>query len=150
MTAYVVQKALTVDTSAYADGDVVGGLITFGTGEFPEGAILNGVTLVDDDNEKKLMNLFLFSAAPSSIADNAAFAPTVADLKKLFKRVTFAAADYTSYNSNAIIFSDDLNTVLPLNNGMLWAYLVAGAAVTFTAAADLHLNFLVLAEPRGK
>jgi hypothetical protein len=145
-----ITVALTVDTNAYSASDVVGGLITFAINSASETLLLDRIRLVDDDDEKAACKLYLFNDTPSTIADDAAFAPTVADLKKLVAIVEIAAADYTTLNSNAVAFvtigEGELNIVKASNKGNLYGYLVCDATPTYTAAADLTLTLTALTQ----
>lgn len=150
-TPYVrIETAPTITAGAYSAADVVGGLLTFSTGGLPEGSILTRALLVDDDNEKAEITLYMFNAAPTSINDNAAFAPLVADLKKLVTKITFAVADYVTVNSNAYALKEDLNDQIPANGGSLYGYLVCTATPTYSATTDLWLALDFLTEPRGR
>jgi len=139
----------TITAGAYGALDVVGGMLTFNVSGTPQGGILNRVIVVDDDNEKAVLTLYLFGTKPSTIADNAAFTPAVADLKALFAKVAIAADNYVTLNSNAIAIIDDVNCVLPANNGQIYGYLVCTATPTYTATSDLTITIDVLAEGRN-
>src|SRR5574343_384011 len=95
-----------ITAGAYSANDVVGGLLTFQlapeapAGVNPASGFVRVVTISDDDNEKAALELHLFREAPTVIADNAAFAPTFADLKKRVGSVVIAAGDYVTINSN--------------------------------------------------
>jgi hypothetical protein len=95
------------------------------------------------------LTLYVFNAAPTTIADDAAFAPAIADLKKLVAKVEIAADDYTSISdgtaNNAYALKQDLNEVYKADGkGNLYAYLVATATPTYAAATDLTVNLSVL------
>ena len=150
-TPYVrATVAPTITAGAYSAGDVVGGLLTFDVSGAPEGSLLTRALLVDDDNEKPELTLYLFNAAPTTIADADAFAPAVADLKKLITKIVFAVADYVTVNSNAYALKEDLNDLIPANTGYVYGYLVCTATPTYTASSDLWVSLDLLAEPRGK
>lgn len=146
ITAYPfsVTVALTVDTNAYTANDVMGGLLTFAIPGPGNGGFISKIRIIDDDNEKAAVKLFLFNAAPTAIADDAAFAPAVGDLKKMISVVAIAAADYTTINSNAYAIKGDFGNssqidFLASDGGNLYAYLVCDATPTYTAAADLTI-----------
>jgi hypothetical protein len=147
-----ISQALTISTSQYAAGDVVGGLLTFDTSLLVQGAILNQVVIVDDDNEKAVFDLYLFNAAPTTIADNASTtgALVIADHKKVITRVPVVAADYITLNSNAIAVVTDVNNVIPASLGLMYGYLVCTGTPTYTATTDLWLALDFAPEPRGK
>jgi len=132
-----VTPALTISTSAYADGDVVGGRLNLNDLCGGAGGTVRSILLVDDDAESAAVYVYFFDGQPSDIADNAAFAPTVADLSKLVGRV--ALSSYTTLNSNTYALSADVN--LSHGTGALWAYLVTnGSTPTYTATDDLTLK----------
>lgn len=139
---------VTVTTAAYADNDVVGGLITFPlTGLTQNGGILNGVLLTDAANQSEPYRLFLFHELPSTIANDAAFAPTIADLKKLCAVVTLAAADYVTTNSLQFVLKEDINNVFNSTDGNLYGYLVAnGSTPDYAATTDLSLTLFIAGE----
>lgn len=140
--------SLVVDTAAYSDGDVVGGLLTFTlTGLRQNGGMLNGLLLTDAANQSEPYRLYLFHELPSTIADQAAFAPTIADLKKLFAVVTIAAADYLTPNSLGVVIKEDINNIFVTTNNKLYGYLVAnGSTPDYAAGTNLSLTLFILGE----
>jgi hypothetical protein len=146
-----IELSLTVTAGAYSDGDVVGGLLTLTDLALVRGALLNKIVVVDAADQKAAFDLWLFNAAPTTFADNAAFAPTAADLTKVISRIAFAAADYQSENSLAHGELDDINTVIPTNIGVLYAYVVLnGSTPTYTATDDLWLAFDFIPQEGGR
>ena len=142
-----VSTALTIKISgAYTANDVVGGLITINVANAGGGGIIRWAALVDDDNEKAAMSLYLFNSSPTAFLDDAAFAPVVADLKKMIGKISFAVAGYETINGNAINIvrgtdgsGIDLNNDFTTSDGNLYAYLVCVATPTYTAVTDLTL-----------
>lgn len=139
-----VALALTVKIGgAYSANDVVGGLLTFDVANAAGSGCVQAVRLVDDDNENAAMTLYLFNAAPTVFADDAAFAPTVADLKKLIGIVTIAAGNYVTLNGNSVALlqgPSSPNVFFKTATGMIYGYLVCTGTPTYTAATDLHLT----------
>jgi hypothetical protein len=140
-----VDTALTVDTDAYTAGDVVGGLIEFEVGSPGGGGVVRSVILVDDAAQSEPYKLYLFDTEPSAIADDAAFAPTIADLKKLVGIIDIVAGDYVTLNSNVIAIRTGLSIDYVCSTGILFAYLVAVDTPDYAAAADLTLRVTVWA-----
>lgn len=136
-----VDKALTVGTDAYTANDVVGGLITIDVHSSGGSGQLRRINIIDDDDEKAALTVYLFDQQPSTIADDAAFAPTVADLKKMIGVVSVVAGDYTTLNSNAHAIKDGLGIDFAAPDGNLYAYVVCTGTPTYTAAGDLTLRF---------
>lgn len=134
------QLALTVGTDAYTAGDVVGGLLEFDVVESGGGGVVGQIEIADDHDQKEPYKLYLFNAAPTTIADDAAFAPTIADLKKLIGIVEIAAADYSTINSNAWAQVRDINIWYSAQTGTLYGYLVADETPDYNAATDLTIT----------
>lgn len=131
----------TIDTSAYADNDVIGGLLTFDLSAdlSVNGGWLSNVWLADIDNEGAALRLFLFDALPSTIADQAAFAPTEDDIKKLLRVVTFST--YTTVNSEKFASEDFSPPVtFQTSTGKLYGYLVANGSTPTYAALKLTIT----------
>lgn len=130
----------TITAGAYSAGDVVGGLITVPCGY---GCTIRAIRIADDDNEKAVLDLYIFNDEPTTIADNAAFATamTISDLKKHVKKVSFAAADYSTINSNAWARQEGLNIDMQTGKGNFYVYAVCTGTPTFTATSDLSFIF---------
>lgn len=132
-----------ITAGAYSAGDVVGPQLEFPladpspAGVNPASGFVRVVTISDDDNEKAALELHLFREAPTAIADNAAFAPTFADLKKRIGSVVIAAGDYVTINSNAQAVKSGIEMEFYAPNGVLYGYLVATGTPTYTATSDL-------------
>src|SRR5690554_3788446 len=142
-TTKTIAVPLTVSTTAYSANDVVGGLITLNV---PSG-IVRRVKLTDDDNEGAAMTLYLFDAQPTTIANDAAFAPTISDDDKLVAILTLDTTGYFTLNSNKVGWfkGDDDRIGLDIDyeakQNKLFAYLVCTGTPTYTAASDLKLHF---------
>ena len=146
-----LSKPLTIDvelevgTDAYTAVDVVGGLLTFAVDSPTGGGILNSVMLIDEDNLSEPYKLYLFDAAPSTIADDAAFEPTIADMRKLVAVITLSS--YTTINSIGYCYVGDINQVIgQLASGNLYGYMVPDATPDHTNADALYLRLGMLTE----
>jgi len=132
----------TVDTDAYTAGDVVGGLMTFAVGGVGLSGSIRSVIVVDDHGQTEPYTLYWFYARPSTIADDAAFAPTVADLKKLATTLLLEAGDYATVNSNDVAIlggREDSAMDVPFtsDDGNLYLYAVPADTPDYNAATDL-------------
>jgi hypothetical protein len=132
-----------IDTSAYGAGDCVGGLMTFDVSTVLGGGTIESILIADDDNEKAQAILYIYNALPSTIADQAAYAPTIADLKKLVYVKPVASADFTTVNSNAYALYSNLRVTYAASK--LYVYLACVATPTYTAATDLTIALTVKA-----
>ena len=143
-----VNVELTVGLDAYTAVDVVGGLLTFRVPGTAGGGILNGISLLDEDDQSEGYTVYLHDELPSTIADDAAYAPTIADLRKQFAVVTIVTGDYTSINSLGYVHKTDLNYVFntDASNGNIYVYLAAIATPDYTNADTLYLRLHILTE----
>jgi hypothetical protein len=145
--AYKYNRNVTVDNTptitagAYSANDVIGGLQTIEINA-SSGGTIRRVNLVDDDSEAAAMTLYFFDQQPSTIADNAAFAPTVADLKKLIGTVDIAAGDYVTVNSNDYVVVNNVNLDYAISD-TIYVYAVVTGTPTYTATSDLTFRFTV-------
>jgi hypothetical protein len=136
----------TIGTDAYTANDVVGGLLTFDVANLiNNGGIVNQVWLVDEDSQAEAYTLYLFDEQPSSIADDAAFAPTVADLNKLVAVISIGSGDYTTVNSIDFAVINDVNDTFYTTSGELYGYLVADDTPDYTNDDALTIRLYGLA-----
>lgn len=143
-TTATYEKTLTTTAGAYSANDVVGGLITI---PFADG-IIRRIKVVDDDNVGAALDLYLFSGAPTSIADNGAFltAFTLGDHKKWIRKLTIATGDWQTINSNKTAFvayqgSESLGIDFSADDGAnIYAYLVGTGGPTYTSTAGLYIK----------
>lgn len=136
---------ITVALTAYTDGDVVGGLLTFDIPTAMGGGKLNRVRLVDEDSQDEPYLLYLFNDTPTTIVDDAAFAPAIDDLRKLVAVVSISSA--TTVNSLDYWHSAVLNYAFTCPRGKLFGYLVAnGGTPDYTNADALAIYLEVESE----
>lgn len=131
----------TITTIAYSAGDVIGGLLEFDvSGGAGGGGILQSLCIIDDANVKADVTLYLFDSEPTEIADNAAFAPALADLKKIIYALNVPSASQSTLNGNGFYFRGAIDQGFSAPTGKLYGYLVATATPTYAAATDLTLR----------
>lgn len=138
----------TVGTDAYTAADSVGGLMTFAITDQGFDGLLRSVLLTDNAAQSEQYVLYIFDALPSTIADDAEYLPTLADLKKLATTVTVATGDWTEINSKdwALLGGhEDTAMEMPLHsdNGNVYMYAVATDTPDYTAATDLTITLTV-------
>jgi hypothetical protein len=81
-----ISQTPAVTAGAYSAGDAVGGLLTFANAArvSGDGGVVKSVTIIDDNGQGKIMELWLFDSAPTDVADNAAWSTLAeADMEKL-------------------------------------------------------------------
>lgn len=152
----VISVAPTVDTGAYASGDLVGPMQTLtgagaGGGLVPQAGmfsgILHAVTITDLDNQAADFDLVVFSSSPSAttFTDNAPFDIADADLPKVacVLQVTTNAA----FNDNAVIIANGTNCVFDARDstvpGTIYVAPVIRSAGTFSASG-LTFRYAIL------
>ena len=139
----------TITAGAYGAGDVVGGVQEIPVNSYS--GVIKQINVTDDNDVKAEITLYFFNAVPTAILDNAAYAPAIADLKKMVGLVVVAAANYTTVNGNAWAFKAgsavDIGYALA-ESGVpkLYMYAVCTATPTYAAVTDLQFRFLI--EPK--
>jgi hypothetical protein len=146
----VLQPSLTVSTTAYAVGDVIGGKITLtnamrksnGTG------VLHSLTVIDDDNNSPGFHMLLFSQdLTGTYTDNVVPSLNAADNAKFIGHVTVAASDYVSIGTGAgttqsIATKRGLSLPVAATNDTknLFALLIATTTPAFATSSDLIIR----------
>jgi len=135
-----------IGTVAYTADDVVGGLMTFAITDQGFDGQLTSVLVTDAAAQGEAYTLYIFESVPSTIADDAAWAPTLADLKKLVTTVTVGTVDYSHGGSVALLGEhEDAQMKVPLHsdNGDLYIYAVATDTPDYAAVTDLTFTATV-------
>lgn len=132
----------TITLNAYTANDVVGGLMTFTFTEPTFDGAIRSVLVTDAANQSEGYTLYIFNELPSTIANDAPFAPVIADLKKIATTVTVAAGDYTSVNSLAWALlggheDAQMEIFVHSNTGKLYMYAEATSTPDYAAVDDL-------------
>lgn len=140
MTRRLPPVTPTVSTGAHAIGDVLGGLLWFTDAAQLSGGsgIVMSVNIVDDSGSDVEMELWLFNAEPTAIADDAAFVPTEDDLHNLAGIVSTAEYEWRAAGTpSACHINRDLVTYDLVTGTTLCGYLVVREAITPAAADDI-------------
>ena len=134
-----------ITAGSYSAGDAVGGLITFVNAARVSGGggVLKQVVLVDDAGQDAEMELWLFNATFTAIADNLAWAPSEADLEKLICVVSttdgaWRAAGTPSANVIEVAQRYDLTGT------SMFGQLVTRGTPTFAATDDVTVKIGLL------
>lgn len=80
-----ISQTPTITAGAYAAGDAVGGLLTFAAAAAiaAGGGVIKSVLIIDDAGQDAELELWLFKVTFTAMSDNAAWAPSEADLENL-------------------------------------------------------------------
>ena len=143
----------TIDTAAYGAGELLGTKLSFQLSALTDtpGVLIQSAQLVDQDNEKKAVDLVLFDSDPTAttFTNSAAFDIADADIPKIICVINFVAADYDSFADNAIGQVNNIGAVARLkvndSSRIIYGALVAREAVTYTATTDLVARIGVVA-----
>lgn len=129
----------TITAGAYHAKDAVGGLLTFANAVRVSAgkSILNTVTIIDNDDEKAGLELWLYNADPTASSDNAALDPTDANLAKCVGVVPISSADYFSANDNGVACVRGVGLQFYCAGTSLYGQLKCTGTPTYTATNDL-------------
>lgn len=140
--ARVVTSTPTIDTSAYASGDNIGGQLTF-TGAFVEPGYGGEITavLADEGGEAKNVELLLFYDNPSAstFTDQAAQAIADADLDKICGSIIFNQHSALSNNGFSQAGGLPPRCFSKTGSTSLYGALIARDAVTYDATDALKV-----------
>ncbi|PUE09002.1 hypothetical protein B9Z51_08700 [Limnohabitans sp. T6-5] len=143
-----VQVVPTVTSaSAYAAGNIVGGLLTFANAV--QGTVLSGVlesvTLAIKSTQTASFKLYLLSAAPATtFTDKTAPAIGTLDAAKLLDVVTLSGADSGLGANTTLYVADNIGKSLVLAGTSLFGVLVTTGTPTFTTTSDVIVTVSVL------
>jgi hypothetical protein len=91
-----ISQTPTVTAGAYSANDAVGGLLTFANAARVAGygGVIKDVLILDDAGQDAALELWLFNATFTAMTDNAAWAPSEADLRKLVGIIATSSGAY--------------------------------------------------------
>lgn len=144
-----VEVTLSTDTSAYASGDVIADtqIVAAAVRANDAKGVLHSLTIIDQDDQKALLYIYLLSANVAMGTENAA--PSISDanaLEILGPPVAIAVADYYDLGGVAIAGKDAIGKVVKPATGTddLYVAVVNGTGTpTYTASGlKLRLGFL--------
>ena len=100
-----ISQTPTVTAGLYAANDAVGGLLTFANAgrASAEGSILIDVLIIDDAGQDAELELWLFDRTFTAIADNAAWAPTEADLENCIAVVSTSGSTWRAAGTPSVV-----------------------------------------------
>ena len=135
-----------VNTTTYADGDLVGAKITL-TDIIPhrKGGIIQTIVLHDLDAQNASLLFIIWDVNPSSttFTNNSVLDIADTDLPNVIAKVRISNLDYDDFSDNSIGEVDNLS--IPLKGRLLYAALVSdGATPTYSAnGLSMSLGLLV-------
>lgn len=136
----IIKNTPTISTSAYSDGDVIGGAIEL---DGFNAGLLTVISVYDADGEGVQLDFFLFRGAlTGTYTDNAAFAPDAGDIDQFIGVTSIETGDYLAAGSDKAGSKEPVNIMLP--SAVVSVVMVIRSATTFTATNDLRLTFHIL------
>lgn len=139
----------TVDTSAYADGDAIGGLQTLS--EALQDSTLSGrldsITIIDQAKQSPALELYFFQSNVTGGSDNASYSPSDADIAECIGVVRVVSNDYNNTATQSVAtLNPELAFQLDAGNGTIYLQIVSGGAATFGASTELKLRAVISAD----
>ena len=133
------ESDLTLDTAAYADGDVLSDLLTVTTVVRVAGyhAVLKSVVVIDDDDQGIAFDILFFNASVTLAAKNAAWATSDADMAKCQGQIQVVSGDYVDLGGNRIACPSMAGrefVVKPASGTSIYVATRSRGAGTYTAA----------------
>ena len=133
-----ISRTPTVTAGAYVANDAVGGLLTFTNAVRSSGGggVVKDVIILDDAGQDVEMELWLFNATFTAMADNAPWAPSEADLRKLVAVATTGnGAWFAAGTPSAAVI--EVSQRYDLTGTSMFGQLVTRGIPTFAATDDV-------------
>lgn len=138
-----------LDLSAYADGDAIGGCLTFSNAvRFGGGSgMIQSLVVSDAANQQAVLDVVFFNEMPTetTFTDQDELDIGAADLQKIIGVVPIAEADYADLKNNAAAAKNNVDLSFALASGInLYACIVSRGTPTYAAADDLQLRINII------
>ena len=142
-----ISQTPTVTAGAYSAGDAVGGLLTFANAARTSGGggVTMGVIIIDDNGQDVKIELWLFNQTFTAMSDNAAWAPSEADLENLIGIISTgdSAQGWLAAGTPSAIDIECTNRY-DLVGTSLFGQLVTRGTPTFAATDDVTVKVKLL------
>lgn len=136
-----IAQTPTITAGAYSANDAVGGKLTFANAAQASGGggILTNVLIVDDAGQDAELELWLFDQDFTAMTDNAAWAPSEADLENLVAIVSTNDGTWRAAGTPSAIDIDAIRRY-DCNATSLYGQLVTRGTPTYTATDDVTVK----------
>lgn len=140
-----ISQTPTVTAGAYIANDAVGGLLTFANAgrAIGYGGVVKDMIILDDAGQDAEMELWLFNATFTPMVDNAPWAPSEADLRKLVAIITTANGAYFDAGTPSAAMVE-VSQRYDLVGTSLFGQLVTRGTPTYVATDDVTVIIGVL------
>ena len=133
-----VSQTPAVTAGAYSANDTVGGLLTFVNAARRGGGVIKDVIIIDDNGQDAELELWLFNATFTAIADNDAFDISQADSRKLVAIIsTSDGAWFATGTESAAVVECSQRYDLTSTGTSLFGQLVTRGTPTYAATDDV-------------
>lgn len=146
-TSQVQVTPTVTSASAYATGNVVGGLLTFPNivNSTVKSGVLESISIAVKSLQTTSFKLYIFKGAPSTTFTNkTAPAIVVGDADKLLDVYSFTTPDNGLGNNVTLYYSDAINRSLVLDGSSMYGVLVCLGTPTFTTTTDVIVTASIL------
>lgn len=137
---YLFESALTLDTSIYADGDVLSDLLTVTGGVRRAGLYGKVVSLqvIDKDDQGAAFDVFFFDRSITAGTKNAAWAVSDSDMAYCLGKIAVGGSDYQDLGGNRVALPSVREFVVKANSGTsLYVATMSRGTGTYTASGLL-------------
>jgi hypothetical protein len=137
-TSDLIDVTLSLDTSAYASGDVLAATQEVANAVAANGgkAVLHSVTVLDKDDQGQALDLVFLRTNVSLGTENAAVSITDADAEEILGVVQVTAGDYLDFGANRVATMPSVGLVLEAGAASTSLYLAAVSKGTGTYSAS--------------
>lgn len=141
----LIRHASTFVTSAspdYTAGDAIGagGSINSAAKAIGGGLVINNLVFVNDAAQNFELDVVFFRDSITAPTDNAAWAPSEADLLKVCGGITVLVDDWRSYGARSLAVLNDIDLVIPsLVASTLYYAVIAQGSFNFASTSDLTM-----------
>ena len=146
-TSQIQVTPTVTSASAYASGNVVGGLLTFPNivNSTVKSGVLESITIAVKSLQTTSFKLYIFSGIPTTTFTNkTAPAIVTADANKLLDVYSFTTPDNGLGNNVTLYYSDAINRSLVLDGSSMYGVLVTLGTPTFTTTTDVVVTCSIL------
>ena len=140
---FLVTPALSL--SAYSSGDAIAGLTTLSQAvrSADQSGLVEQLIIEDADAQSAAMDVLLFESAVAAGTDNAAYALSKPDMKKLVGLIRVQAADYVIVGARSIARVSPAIHIQMNASQHLFAQIVSRGTPTYTASDSLQLRLVM-------
>jgi len=142
---HTISQQPTITAGAYSAGDAVGGKLTFANAARTSGGggIITNLRIIDDAGQDAELELWLFDQDFTAMSDNAAWAPSEADLENWVMTISTTGDTWRSAGTPSTIDIDFVKGYV-CNGTALYGQLVTRGTPTFAATDDLTAKLTMI------